>query len=186
MGVVAVGRAGVGDDDRAVSQVACSARGGFDGDVGGHADEHEGVDTCQAENGVQDGAVKPVARLSPDDRFVGPGASSSMISTAGVPSRRVLASMAVRNSGEFALTPGNPGWYVTRVYTTFTLAVRNPSSSRAWTLMIPVSSARCRNIRLNGVSTSPTTPLAICTNTRADRADSRLSIAKRRSRVGRR
>jgi hypothetical protein len=42
--------------------------------------------------------------------------------------------------------------------------------------MIPVSSARCRNIRLKGVSTSPTIPLAICTITRADRAGSSLSI----------
>jgi hypothetical protein len=45
----------------------------------------------------------------------GRGASSSMTSTAGVPSSKVLAAMAVRNSGEFGLTPGNPGWYVTRV-----------------------------------------------------------------------
>ena len=46
VGLVAVGGAGVGDDDRPVSQVACAARGGFDGDVGGDADEHEGVDGC--------------------------------------------------------------------------------------------------------------------------------------------
>jgi hypothetical protein len=39
----------------------------------------------------------------------GRGASSSMTSTAGVPSSKVLAAMAVRNSGEFGLTPGNPG-----------------------------------------------------------------------------
>jgi hypothetical protein len=75
VGLVAVGGAGVGDDDRAVSLIACTTRVGFDGDVGGHPDEHEGVDACQADNG---GAVEPVGRLSPDDRFVGSGARAKV------------------------------------------------------------------------------------------------------------
>ena len=73
MGLVAVGDARVGDDDRAVPEVACTARGGFDGDVGGYTAEHEVVDACQAEHGVEFGAVEPVGRLPPDDRFIGPG-----------------------------------------------------------------------------------------------------------------
>jgi hypothetical protein len=73
MGLVAVGGAGVGDDDRAVSQVACTARGGLDGDVGGHADEHESVDAHATENRIQFGAVEPAGPLCSDDRFTGPG-----------------------------------------------------------------------------------------------------------------
>ena len=72
MALITVGGAGIGDDDRPISQVGCSARGGFDGDVGGDADKHEGVDACQAENGVEYGAVEPVGRLSPDERFLRP------------------------------------------------------------------------------------------------------------------
>jgi len=71
MALITVGGAGIGDDDRPVSQVRCSACGGFDGDVGGDADNHEGVDACQAENGVEYGAVETVSRLSPDERFIG-------------------------------------------------------------------------------------------------------------------
>jgi hypothetical protein len=71
VGLVAVGLAGVRDDNRPVLQVGCSARGGFDGDVGGDADKHEGVDACHVEDGVECRAFEPVARLSPDDRFIG-------------------------------------------------------------------------------------------------------------------
>jgi hypothetical protein len=51
--LIAVGGAGVGDHDRPISQVGCSARGGFDGDVGGDAYEREGVDACDTESGVE-------------------------------------------------------------------------------------------------------------------------------------
>jgi hypothetical protein len=106
--LVAVGLAGVGDDNRPVLQVGCSARSGFDGDVGGDAGEHEGVDAGRAENGVEYGAIETVGRLSSDDWFIGPGAMSSMTSTARVPCRRVGLLTSVRNSGEFGLTPGKP------------------------------------------------------------------------------
>ena len=56
VGLVAVGLAGVGDDDRPVLPVACSARGGFNRDVGRDTDEHESIDACHAENGVERGA----------------------------------------------------------------------------------------------------------------------------------
>jgi hypothetical protein len=36
---------------------------GFDGDVGSDTDEHEGVDACHAENGVECGVFEPVGRL---------------------------------------------------------------------------------------------------------------------------
>ena len=39
VGLVTVRGAGVRDDDRAVSQIACSAHSGFDRDVGGYAPE---------------------------------------------------------------------------------------------------------------------------------------------------
>jgi hypothetical protein len=54
-------------------QVGCSARSGFDGDVGGDSEEHEGVDACHAENGVEYRAIETVGRLSSDDWFIGPG-----------------------------------------------------------------------------------------------------------------
>jgi hypothetical protein len=73
VGLVAIGLACVGDDDRPVLPVGCSARGGFDRDVGRDTDEYEGIDACHAENGVERGAVEPVCRLSPDDRLIGPG-----------------------------------------------------------------------------------------------------------------
>jgi hypothetical protein len=73
VGLVAVGLAGVGDDNRPVLQIGCNARGGFDGDVGGDTDEHDCVDACHAENGVERGAVEPVGRLSSDHRLIGPG-----------------------------------------------------------------------------------------------------------------
>jgi hypothetical protein len=90
-------------------QVAFSTRGGFDGDVGGYAGDPESVDACHSENGVEFGAVEPAGRLSPDERFTGLGARSSMISTAGVPSSRQLQPASVRNSGEFGLIAGSPG-----------------------------------------------------------------------------
>jgi hypothetical protein len=109
VGLVAVGLAGVRDDYRPVLQIGCNARGGFDGDVGGDTDEHDSVDACRPENGVERGAVESVGRLSPDNRLIGPGAMASMTSTEGVPCRRVGFSTSVRNNGEFGLTPGNPG-----------------------------------------------------------------------------
>ena len=108
VGFVAVGLVRIGYDDRPVLPVACSARGGFDRDVGRDTDEHEGIDACDAENGVERGAVESTCRLSPDDSS-GRGAMSSMTSTAGVPCRRVGLPTSVRNSGEFGLTPGSPG-----------------------------------------------------------------------------
>lgn len=72
MALIAVGGAGIGDDDRPISQVACSARGGFDGDVSGYPGKNNGVDAGQAENGVQHSPVEPVGRLPPDERFIGP------------------------------------------------------------------------------------------------------------------
>ena len=47
-------------------QIGCSARGGFDCDVGGDARKHEAIDACHVENGVECGAFEPAARLSPD------------------------------------------------------------------------------------------------------------------------
>jgi hypothetical protein len=73
VGLVAVGLAGVGDDDRPILPVGCSARGGFDSDVGGDTGEHEGIDARDAEHGVECSAVEPAGRLSPDDRFIGSG-----------------------------------------------------------------------------------------------------------------
>ena len=73
MTLIGVGDATVGDNDRPVLQVACSTRGGFDGDVGGYAGDHESVDPRHSENGVEFCAVEPAGRLSPDERFTGPG-----------------------------------------------------------------------------------------------------------------
>ena len=73
VGLVVVSLAGVGDDNGPVLQVACNARGGFDGDIGGDTDKHEGVDACHMQNGVECGAFEPVGRLSPDDWLIGPG-----------------------------------------------------------------------------------------------------------------
>jgi hypothetical protein len=50
-------------------QIGCNARGGFNGDIGGDTDEHEGIDACRAKNSVERGAVEPIGRLSPDDRL---------------------------------------------------------------------------------------------------------------------
>ena len=61
------------DDDRPVLKIRRSARGGFDGDVGCNTGENECVDSCHAENGAKCGAVEPVGRLSPYDRFIWPG-----------------------------------------------------------------------------------------------------------------
>jgi hypothetical protein len=37
--------------------VGCSARGGFDSDVGRDTDEHEGINACHAESGVECGGI---------------------------------------------------------------------------------------------------------------------------------
>ena len=115
MTLVGVGKAAVRDDDRPVCQVACGARGGFDGDVGSDADEHEVVDPCHSENDVERGAFEPAGPLPPDDRVLRLGATSSMTSVAEVFCSRVGLSMRVPNSGEFGVTPGSPGWYATKV-----------------------------------------------------------------------
>lgn len=70
VGLVAVCLARVGDDDRPVLPVGCTARGGFDSDVGGDANVHEGVDACHAENRVERRVNERAARLSPYDRFI--------------------------------------------------------------------------------------------------------------------
>jgi hypothetical protein len=40
--------------------------------VSGYADENEGVDASQPENGVEQSPVESVGRLPPDERFIGP------------------------------------------------------------------------------------------------------------------
>src|SRR6478672_4626567 len=176
VGLVAIGLARVRDDDRPVLPVGCRARGGFDRDVGRDTDEHEGIDACHAENGVERGAVEPVCRLSPDDRLIGPGSDvvddlnrGSTLQKSGAPDEGAKQ-RGVRPD------PGQPRLIGDQGVDHLRLALRNPSSSRAWTPITPVFSARCRKSRLKGVSTWPATPLAICTTKRAVRAGSKLSM----------
>jgi hypothetical protein len=176
VGLVAIGLASVGDDDRPVLSVGCSARGGFDRDVGRDTDEHEGIDACHAENGVERGAVEPVRRLSPDDRLIGAGGDvvdylnrGSTLQKSGAPDERAKQRGVRPDSGQPRLIGDQ------RVdHLRFGLAESvqqpclNPDDSF---LLGPLPEKP-----VEGVSTGPATPLAICTTKRAVRAASKLSM----------
>ena len=175
VGLVAVGLAGVGDDDRPVLQIGCHTRGGLDGDVGRDTGENDGINACDVENCLERGSVKPAGRLSPDDCFIRSGGDivDNLDGVSALQQGRIFDERTKQrgigpNSGQARLVSDQ--------------GVDNLCLGTAETVEQPrldpddsVSSARFRKSRLKGVSTCPATPLTICTTKSAVRAGSILS-----------